>query len=114
MSTSKPPEKGGWCLQDPLGRCPGVKQSVVGSLGVNRRREDESGVGRARYSQRPPSGRAALMTWSRCFLPEKNTDPIVFCGLSCKAGIALTLSDENRFKWLCPFCFFPTPPSLET
>jgi len=28
-----------------------VKQSVVGALGVNRRQEDESGVGRAQYSQ---------------------------------------------------------------
>lgn len=44
LSTSKPPEKDILWLQDPLGRGPGVKQSVVGGLGVNRQREDESGV----------------------------------------------------------------------
>lgn len=38
MSTSKSPEKGIRCLQEPLGRGPGVKQSVVGGLGVNRER----------------------------------------------------------------------------
>lgn len=36
MSMSKPPEKGIQCLQDLLGRGPGVKQSTVGGLGVNR------------------------------------------------------------------------------
>lgn len=44
LSTSKPPEKDILWLQDPLGRGLGVKQSVVGGLGVNRQREDESGV----------------------------------------------------------------------
>lgn len=38
MSVFRPREKGIRCLQDLLGRGPGVKQSVVGGLGVNKAR----------------------------------------------------------------------------
>lgn len=44
LSTFKPPKKDISWLQDPLRRGPIVKQSVVGGLGVNRQKEDESGV----------------------------------------------------------------------
>lgn len=47
LSTSKPPEKDILWLQDRLRRGPSVKQPVVGGLGVNRQRGDESRVGKA-------------------------------------------------------------------